>query len=150
MRRVYQAMFLLYPQAYRELYGYEMAGVFEQALDDRCTGGVLAYVGLLWCEFTGVLAAALAMRTGEFILRVRPFAFPLATGAAVAAFAQSLLFSNYGIGKHWPIDARIAETPQTPDAFALPFVLIGALLILVFTLSAAFVWNMRSIRRRRV
>jgi len=69
-------MFLLYPQAYRELYGYEMAGVFEQALDDRCTGGVLAYVGLLWCEFTGVLAAALAMRTGEFILRVRPFAFP--------------------------------------------------------------------------
>jgi hypothetical protein len=150
MRRVYQTMLRLYPQWYRALYGCEMADVFEQALGDGDANGFLGYAAFLWHEFAGVFAAALAIRTGEYILRARPFAISLASGAAVAAFAQTLLFSNCGIGRYWPLDAQIAETPQTPADFALPFLLTGTCLILIFVLSAAFVWNMRNIRKRRI
>ena len=126
-----------------------MANVFEQALHDRGPRGSFAYVIFLWREFTGVFAAALVMRSSEHTLRVRPFAIPLVSGAAIAAFAQSVLFSNCGIGKHLSIDAQIADAPRTPDAFALPFLLTGACLILILILCATFVWNMRNIRKRR-
>jgi hypothetical protein len=127
-----------------------MRNGFEQALDDWDAAGLFAYAAFLWHEFAGVFAAASAMRTAEYIFRARRFAISLASGAAVAAFAQSLLFSNCGIGRHWSIDARIAEPPQTPDAFALPFLLTGVCLILICILAATFVWNVRNIRKRRV
>lgn len=149
MKRVYRTLLLLYPVPYRALYGREMANVFEDTLRDCDARGFLNRVAFLWREFSGVFAAAFALRIGESVRRERPFAPSLASGAAAAAFGQFLLFSNCGIGKHLSIGAEIADTQQPPDALQLPLLMAAVCVFLILTLCITFVWNMRNIGRRR-
>jgi hypothetical protein len=150
MKRAYRMLLRLYPAPYFRMYGSEMAGVFDDAWSHCDARGYVRRAIFLQREFAGVLVAAAGMRSAGYVRRPRPFGRFFVLGAAVAAFGQSILFSNCGIGRHLSSRAEMAETQQPAVDLAMLLLLIGVFLILIFVLCATFVWNMRQIARRRI
>ena len=58
MKRAYQFMLLLYPRGHRDRFAEEMAGVFEEARNERHYQGWVWYVRFAVSEMTGLIGGA--------------------------------------------------------------------------------------------
>lgn len=151
MRYAFQTFLLLYPAPYRNLFGREMASVFEQAADEYQPRGFFAYCAFLCCEFLGLIAGAFSARSDEYLTRTRcrmtaPFVLSLVAGTAIAALTQSCFVSQVGrIARRLPVNAPAPDTYQiAPDVMGLLLMATG-ILFFVSLLAVAFVWNMRTV-----
>ncbi len=71
MRHAYEALLRLYPTPYREIFGQEMASVFQQASEDYQPRGFFACLAFLWSEFSGLIAGGFFAWTDEYMSRSR-------------------------------------------------------------------------------
>jgi len=85
MRRAYRFMLLLYPRGHRDRFAEEMAGVFEEARNERHYQGWAWYARFAFSEMTGLIAGA-AGAWFDHTLDRKP-----ASDASVAAAARSSL-----------------------------------------------------------
>jgi hypothetical protein len=58
MRRAYQFMLLLYPRGHRDQFAEEMAGVFEEARNERLYQGWAWYARFAFSEMAGLIGGA--------------------------------------------------------------------------------------------
>jgi hypothetical protein len=58
MKRAYKFLLLLYPRGHRNQFAQEMAGVFEEACNERRAQGWTWYVRFSFSETTGLIAGA--------------------------------------------------------------------------------------------
>jgi hypothetical protein len=65
MTRLYEILLCLYPQEYRDLFGAEMPGVFELAVEERRRRGWVSFVFFVLSEFMGLIWAAGAAWIGR-------------------------------------------------------------------------------------
>jgi hypothetical protein len=154
MRNAYEALLRLYPDSWRVVFGPEMASVFEQASGEYQPRGSLAYAAFLRTEFSGLIAGAFSAWTNEYMVRSRrrlnaPFVVSLLAGSLITAFCQGCLYTGReGVGRGFPLQIRVPETPQSSLTLAVPLILAIGCLLLISVLSAAFVLNMRVIGNR--
>jgi hypothetical protein len=78
MRRLYRIILKVYPAEYRNAFGAEMIGVFDQARADARKRGALRFVLFMISEFSGLLKGLL-----------REFAAKWASGEAYVTFRST-------------------------------------------------------------
>jgi hypothetical protein len=154
MRLAYETFLKLYPAPWRELFGCEMASVFEQATNDQRSRGIVAYFRFLCVEFAGLVSGAFSAWSGDLTGRTgqRRWLTASSATAVIAGVALTLVFQNFfytALPKHL---GNYRPAPGQDSPFPLEItglvILIASCLIFISLFSAAFVLNMRIIGNR--
>ena len=152
MKYVYDVLLHLYPASRRAAFGCEMADVFGQAIGEARSRGLRVYCTFLWTEFSSLIAGAFSAWTDECALQAgkwatASFVFSIISGAVVTALFQGCIYvAQWGaIPRDRPVLSGIGHSP---DEVAVTLLLASGCLLFVALFSAAFVWNMRTVRSR--
>ena len=151
MRSAYSALLRLYPAPYREVFGGEMAAVFDEARAERRSHGLTDYMAFLVAELAGLLTGAFSTWGAEFVERSRQkllisYWFSIAAGVVVTTFFQGFFCRD--IGRICGRCSSGAELPPVVPDNVVPLLVAGGVLVLLSVFSLAFVWNMRIIGNR--
>jgi hypothetical protein len=152
VKGAYETLLRLYTPEWRELFGREMARVFEEAAVDYRSRGAAARCGFLCYEFAGLISGIFGERwrvAARHWRRTRPTTFPIAL-TAIASLAAVALFQAPHLQRpaHDLADA-VTEAPSLMSQFAE--LLVGSAIVvavLTFFRACRFHRSISSSRRR--